>query len=435
MKVLGRFVNAVLDFLTPEAEAADVTVSSGIPTIHYDDTDTATNPDWDLQSGQYSFSVGCGTTNTNFNYYDYQGGTRNVLTLCSSTNNARSVEVDGSGNIHLANDGVFINRSAKYLGVNLTTPGTVVDTIGNQIRLRNSTLSTAKSIAMRVDGSAIDLDARNADLWVRADLGSTSRNIYMLSTYLGVGTVAPNLDIHVAKTRNGVVGFRVENPDVSVAGFPNAQEQFVLGPSGTEHLIFQVLSPSHPTYPNTTLLNAVTTNFYFRTNGFNVFKIIKSGAVGDTLVLNGGKVGILRASPAYPLDVNGSVRATAYYYTSSRTLKDNIVDLKPTEAMAALEELNPVKFNFKTDPDVSHIGFIAEDVPNLVSQKNRDTIDPMDIVAVLTRVAQEQNKTIQEQNKAIAELSGKLNKLEAQVTRIKSKDVFGSVDPSISSGN
>ena len=141
-----------------------------------------------------------------------------------------------------------------------------------------------------------------------------------------------------------------------------------------------------------------------------------------------GNVGIGTNNPQYLLDVNGQIRVQTTVYSSSRKLKDNIVDLKPAEAMTALEELIPVKYNYKNSPDISHIGFIAEDVPNLVAQKKRDSVDPMDIVAVLTKVVQEQNKTIKE-------LSEKLNKLESQVARIKSKDMFGSADTTVISGN
>jgi hypothetical protein len=141
-----------------------------------------------------------------------------------------------------------------------------------------------------------------------------------------------------------------------------------------------------------------------------------------------GNLGIGTANPQYLLDVNGQIRVQTTVYTSSRALKDNISDLKTADAMAAIEKLTPVKFNYKNSPDVSHIGFIAEDVPDLVAQKNRDSVDPMDIVAVLTKVVQEQNKTI-------AELTGKLNKLEAQVVRIKSRDIYGSIEPTLTSGN
>ena len=40
------------------------------------------------------------------------------------------------------------------------------------------------------------------------------------------------------------------------------------------------------------------------------------------------------------------------------------------------------------------VGFIAEDVPDLVARKGRRGLSSMDIVAVLTRVVQAQQKTI-----------------------------------------
>ncbi len=108
--------------------------------------------------------------------------------------------------------------------------------------------------------------------------------------------------------------------------------------------------------------------------------------------------------------------------------KDNIQELSAEKAIAAVKKMNPVTFVYKDIPGYKHVGFIAEDVPDLVATPDRKTLSTMDIVAVLTKVVQEQNKTI-------AELSEKLNKLEAQVTKIKSKDMFGSVGPSLTAGN
>ncbi|MBC8391607.1 MAG: hypothetical protein H8E17_03440, partial [Deltaproteobacteria bacterium] len=57
-------------------------------------------------------------------------------------------------------------------------------------------------------------------------------------------------------------------------------------------------------------------------------------------------------------------------------------------------------------------GFIAEDVPELVATKDRKGMSSMDVVAVLTRVVQEQQKTI-------AELSRKMRELEEKKMQIK----------------
>jgi hypothetical protein len=80
---------------------------------------------------------------------------------------------------------------------------------------------------------------------------------------------------------------------------------------------------------------------------------------------------------------------------SSRTLKENITELSSKEALETLVDLNPVKFIYKADTDkVNHIGFIAEDVPDLVATIDRKGLSAMDIVGVLTKAVQEQQKTI-----------------------------------------
>jgi hypothetical protein len=79
---------------------------------------------------------------------------------------------------------------------------------------------------------------------------------------------------------------------------------------------------------------------------------------------------------------------------SSRALKENIEDLSAQDALAAFEKLQPVTYNYKSDKKEQVVGFIAEDVPELVAINSRDGLSSMDIVAVLTKVVQEQEKKI-----------------------------------------
>ena len=95
---------------------------------------------------------------------------------------------------------------------------------------------------------------------------------------------------------------------------------------------------------------------------------------------------------------------------SSITLKDDVSTLSPVAAMAALGELSPVTYHYKADErQVQHVGFIAEDVPDLVAQPGRDRLRSMDIVAVLTAV-------VKEQQRAIAELAGQIAVLKRPET-------------------
>jgi len=92
---------------------------------------------------------------------------------------------------------------------------------------------------------------------------------------------------------------------------------------------------------------------------------------------------------------------------SSREYKENIQSLTIADAMKAIEELNPVRYNYKGAEEEEHVGFIAEDVPDLVATNGKKTLSTMDIVAVLTRVVQEQQKTINELQGKIAEIEKK----------------------------
>jgi len=63
-----------------------------------------------------------------------------------------------------------------------------------------------------------------------------------------------------------------------------------------------------------------------------------------------------------------------------------------------------VRFEYKAAPDEHHVGFIAEDVPELVATKDRKGLSAMDVVAVLTKVVQDQQKAIVELKQEVAQL-------------------------------
>jgi hypothetical protein len=114
---------------------------------------------------------------------------------------------------------------------------------------------------------------------------------------------------------------------------------------------------------------------------------------------------------SYPIhDTNTNARLTTggvWVDASSRELKENITELTTSEAMDALEELKPVRYNYKVDAEEKHVGFIAEDVPELVASKDRKAMSSMDVVAVLTKVVKEQQETIANLSKRIEELENK----------------------------
>ena len=125
---------------------------------------------------------------------------------------------------------------------------------------------------------------------------------------------------------------------------------------------------------------------------------IGAGSVDRITVDRDGNVGIGESRPSHPLQMASGAHVTAggvWTNSSSRAQKENIDVLTIEEALETLLQLEPVHFNYKSDNGEAHVGFIAEDVPDLVATRDRSGLSSMDIVAVLTRVIQAQQQQIE----------------------------------------
>ena len=124
---------------------------------------------------------------------------------------------------------------------------------------------------------------------------------------------------------------------------------------------------------------------------------IGAGSIDRITIDRDGNVGFGVTRPSNPIELANGAHVTAggvWTNASSRALKENIESLSADDALETLAELEPVQFNYRNDRGEGHIGFIAEDVPDLVAMQDRDGLSAMDIVAVLTKVVQEQQKKI-----------------------------------------
>ncbi|PCK07793.1 MAG: hypothetical protein COA42_12475 [Alteromonadaceae bacterium] len=148
--------------------------------------------------------------------------------------------------------------------------------------------------------------------------------------------------------------------------------------------------------------SATTDRFaFFNAASEEVLTIQQSGSlfIGDS---SGGN-----NNTTHAIEVANGAHLTAggvWTNASSRELKDNIADLSANSAISTLAALKPVTFSYKREPEESYAGFIAEDVPDLVATNDRKSLAPMDIVAVLTKVLQEQQKLIADLNNRIVHL-------------------------------
>ncbi len=204
---------------------------------------------------------------------------------------------------------------------------------------------------------------------------------------VGIGTWAPEAQFEIEKTgENAAVIF--QRTDGATGKFTARPTEVYLG-SSTDHNVQMVA--------NNTVVMTITPTV---------------------------KVGISNTAPTHMLDVGGSgayCNGGAWIDGSSRQFKNNIKNLTAAEAKEAFSGLNPVKFNYKEDDTEECLGFIAEDVPELVATKDRKGMSPMDIAAVLTKMVQEQQKSIQEQQVALQEQQKTISELKEKIAALEKK--------------
>lgn len=290
-----------------------------------------------------------------------------------------------------------------------------------------------------------DLTAGRKTFLVEA--GAPSNALYVDSTgNIGISQSAPGLDLHMTTTDTPAMryeqtnggGFTAQTWDIGA----NEANFFVRDVTGGSLLSFRI-RPGAPTSSidiasngNVGIGKASATHklhvdsaaaaigiVWERTSGSisnkwgyqndsagTYLTNVTSGAI-PFQILNGGNIGfgVTPSATHRILDSTGAhlTSGGAWTNASSRTFKQNVTALTAVAAMDALKQLNPVTYQYKTDPNDTTVGFIAEDVPEIVATPDRKGLSSMDVVAVLTKVVKEQQATIEQ-------LQQRLDKIEQQ---------------------
>jgi hypothetical protein len=135
--------------------------------------------------------------------------------------------------------------------------------------------------------------------------------------------------------------------------------------------------------------------------------IVRTSAPYYSLVVDStGRIGLGVSAPLYQIHHSSGARLDAgnWVNASSRAVKQDIQPLDLDAAMSTVKALQPVTFAYRANPGETNVGFIAEDVPDLVATSDRKGLSSMDIVAVLTKVVQEQQRTIEQMQAQLKEL-------------------------------
>ena len=226
---------------------------------------------------------------------------------------------------------------------------------------------------------------------------------------VGIGTATPTRNLDVSggvpiMENSGTAGFDFKNSAATFAA------SISVGSAGNPNLYANWLASTNTRDDVTKVSWGL--RFDVSADKFRLLRAPVGGSFASLMEVLGS--GSITSSTGASLTQGG-----VWLNASSRDYKENISELSTKEAIETLRELSPVKYNYKVDKEENHVGFIAEDVPDLVATKDRKGLSPMDIVAVLTKVVQEQRKTIDD-------LSRKVDTLEKEVNRVKAGNMVGS---------
>lgn len=90
----------------------------------------------------------------------------------------------------------------------------------------------------------------------------------------------------------------------------------------------------------------------------------------------------------------------------SPDLTENISGFTIEEAIEALDDLKPISFNWKDDEEkTTCLGFDAEDAPEIATASDKTSIVPTHILAILSKVVQEQQRQINSMRQAFGQQS------------------------------
>ncbi|MGE0679733.1 MAG: tail fiber domain-containing protein [Candidatus Binatia bacterium] len=210
---------------------------------------------------------------------------------------------------------------------------------------------------------------------------------------VGIGTASPNAKLHVL-----LGGTNFNFHESTAMGIQN-------NANATDAVVFSLIAGTG-TNSNSQIAFGDTDNEFqgrivYDHSTLDRFRFFTNGVVRMTLN-NNTATNLLDMSNGAVLTQGG-----AWQNASSRDFKENINPLSYEAARDTVMHLSPVTFKYKQEGGEDYVGFIAEDVPDLVATADRKHLSAMDVTAVLAKVVQEQQRTIEKLQQQVAELQNR----------------------------
>ncbi len=286
-----------------------------------------------------------------------------------------------------------VNASGK-VGIGTTNPSHALQVVGD-MKVNGGASDDGLIISNATDSLRIKTYAGAQDT---ARFSSTGGGGDMMTLNLGngnigIGTTAPSATLDI-----GSGGLRVREGIINKAGLASGTDLGLYSEGGSNWI--RLVS------------NAGDIRFYVDGAAGNSYY----GGTPSMTVAHTGNVGIGTTAPSQKLDVEGTVLATDFVYSSDKRLKKDILKIK--NPIKIIQQLEGVKFKWNNS-DKNSIGFIAQDVervlPELVETSEVDGLKSVrygNINAILVEALKEMKELTDQQQKLIENQQEQINKLK-----------------------
>ena len=255
------------------------------------------------------------------------------------------------------------------------------------LRMQATTIPGARTWEWGVKAGRFDLvDVTGGNATPFAVGAATPTNTLFLSNtgQIGMGTAAPDsnsrLDIRSTLT-NGIL---LKNSAATghFLRIENSAAAFRCGVQGNGDAQFGMVTPGK--------------GLFFTAGNAGRMELNASGQISFGLTPPTITTDALIHTSGAKLTIGG-----VWTSVSSRAAKQDIETITSEEARDTVLALQPVGYRYKNELDERYLGFIAEDVPELVATRDRKGLAPMDITAVLTKVVQDQDRLLEDQKRVL----------------------------------
>ncbi|MBD2355996.1 tail fiber domain-containing protein [Tolypothrix sp. FACHB-123] len=200
------------------------------------------------------------------------------------------------------------------------------------------------------------------------------------------------------------------------------------GATSQSRVVTNIAADGNSLTINTPFVPALTTETQF-TYQQPITRLADSNGITQLIVTARGNVGIGTSHPDLDtkLHIQGNVRVNGdLFQDSSRELKDKITELSQQEVYEIIKALQPVKYIYKDDQEQKlHLGFIAENVPDILASPDKTAIQPFQILAVLAKAVKDQQAMITTLTNVVKEQQKQITALTEQNKNIDQKSWWG----------